>query len=138
MLREHEAGARTEGGVPAAPESSSATFYTYGRLPCAKKVPGSGLTVIDCNHYSASPLKRCAQMENRSHPPRRVVGLDRFSPIAVGPLLFRAHRLRHVACCLLGSDIAGNCASGVNTQEIMLIFQPDRGAKQARGAPRLH
>jgi len=51
VLREHEAGARTE-EVCRRHGISSATFYIYGRLPRGKKVLGPGLAVIDCKHLS--------------------------------------------------------------------------------------
>jgi putative transposase len=51
VLREHEAGAKTEElcrrhGI------SSATFYIYGRPSRGKKDVGPGLAEIDCKHLS--------------------------------------------------------------------------------------
>jgi putative transposase len=51
VLREHEAGAKTE-EVCRRHGISSATFYIYGRLPWGKKVLDSGLELIDCKHLS--------------------------------------------------------------------------------------
>jgi hypothetical protein len=43
---------------------SSATYYTYGRLPRGKKVLGVGLAMIDCKHLSGVTTLRRAQMGN--------------------------------------------------------------------------
>ena len=51
VLREHEAGAKTE-EVCRRQGISSATLYIYGRLPRGKKVSGPVLTRIDCKHLS--------------------------------------------------------------------------------------
>ena len=51
VLREHEAGAKTE-EVCRRHGISSATYYIYGRLPRGKKVSDSVLTRIDCKHLS--------------------------------------------------------------------------------------
>jgi Transposase len=51
ILREQEAGVATS-EVCRRHGISDATFYIYGRLHCGKKVPGPGLTVIDCKHLS--------------------------------------------------------------------------------------
>ena len=51
VLREHEAGAKTE-EVCRRHGISSATLYIYGRLPRGKKASGPVLTMIDCKHLS--------------------------------------------------------------------------------------
>ena len=63
LLREHEAGAKTE-EVCRRHGISNATFYIYGRLPRGKKVLGSGLAMIDCKHLSSVAFLWCAQMGN--------------------------------------------------------------------------
>ena len=49
VLREHEAGAKTE-EVCRRHGISSATLYIYGRLPCGKKDWGLRTDLIDCKH----------------------------------------------------------------------------------------
>ena len=63
VLREHEAGAKTE-EVCRRHGISSATFYIYGRLPRGKKVSGPVLTRIDCKHLSGVTILWRAQMGN--------------------------------------------------------------------------
>ena len=61
VLREHEAGAKTE-EVCRRRGISSATFYIYGRLPRGKKVLSPGLAVIDCKHLFGVTTLWCVQM----------------------------------------------------------------------------